>query len=109
MRIKEKDLAILVKSINERLHTPVEAYSREGGSFVANIGNYHLDYAYGGLALYQMVSERGAVKDIFGGHFSKKDLYHRLLAFIEGLEAANDKPDPTPIGFRENSGVDQGK
>ena len=76
MRITEKDLQATCDRINRMLDKPLEP----------NIGCYHLDHAYGGVALHQMVNDGGGVRDILGGHLTKRDLYERMNAFIKGLE-----------------------
>ena len=86
MRITEKDLRATCDRINRMLDQPLEPYVRIEGKLMANVGCYHLNHAYGGVALYQMASEGGGVRDIFGGHLTKRDLYERMHAFIKGLE-----------------------
>lgn len=86
MRITEKDLQATCDSINRVMDKPLEPYARIEGKLVANIGCYHLNHAYGRVALYQMASEGGGVRDIFGGHLTKLDLYERMHAFIKGIE-----------------------
>ena len=86
MRITEKDLQATCDRINRIMATPHEPYARIEGKLVANVGCYHLNHAYGGVALYQMDNECGGVRDIFGGHLTKRDLYERMHAFIKGLE-----------------------
>lgn len=86
MRITEKYLQATCDRINRVLDQPLEPYARIDGNLVANIGCYHLDHAYGRVALYQMDNDGGGVRDIFGGHLTKRDLYERMHAFIKGLE-----------------------
>lgn len=86
-RITEKHLQAAVDIINRVTGNALSPYTKIGGKFTANIGNYHLDGAYGGYSLEQMVSESGAVSDVFRcGHVSKRDLYNRMQAFLTGLE-----------------------
>ena len=86
MRITEKDLQATCDRINRIMDKPRDPYARAEGKLVANIGCYRLDHAYGGVALYQMASEGGGVRDILGGHMPKRDLYERMQAFIKGIE-----------------------
>lgn len=86
MRITEKGLQATCDRINRIMDKPRDPYARTEGNLVANIGCYHLDHAYGRVALYQMASEGGGVRDIFGGHMPKRDLYERMQAFIKGIE-----------------------
>lgn len=81
--------------LNRITGQPTESYIREDdgtehGRFVAQVGNYHLSQAYGGVSLHQMVSTSGAVRDVLSlGHCPKRELFDRMLAFIEGIETAN--------------------
>ena len=92
-RITQKDLEYLVKRINEVTDSPLSSYTRNGKKgkrevgFTANIGNYHLDYAYGGVKLGRMVSEGGGVTNISDmGFGTKRELYNWMRAFLAGLE-----------------------
>lgn len=95
-RITQKDLEYLVKRINEVTDSPTEPYTRnekeddrEGRinvGFTANIGNYHLDYAYGGVKLVRMVNDGGGIEEISRDGFgTKRQLYSWLQAFLAGL------------------------
>lgn len=90
-RITLANLEAIVKRINMMTNSPLEPYTKlKNGKFVANIGNYHLDGAYGGYALHRMDNKGGGVQDVLRvGHVSKPDLYYQLHSFIAGLEAAN--------------------
>lgn len=48
-RITESNLKALVRRINEATGAAIEPYTKQAdGRYKANIGNYHLDIAYGG-------------------------------------------------------------
>lgn len=86
-RITEKHLKSVVDRINRVTNSPLESYTRDGDKLTANIGNYHIDFAYGGVSLDRMVSPGGGVSDVFRcGHVTKRELYNRMHAFLEGLE-----------------------
>ena len=88
-RITQKDLEYLVKTINQLTGSPETPYSKHGDTCTGNIGNYHLDYAYGGVNLVRMCNEGGGISQPLGGGFhTKRELYNRLTAFIYGLESA---------------------
>lgn len=90
-RITQKNLEALATIINEETGNPVEAYVRnEEGKLVAQPGNYHISYAYGGAALHRMANEGGGIRDIFGGHMPKRELWERMHAFRRGFEAAQE-------------------
>jgi len=57
----------------------------------ANIGNYHLSGAYGGVSLHRMSNEGGGVSDVFRcGHVPKRELAEKMWAFLAGYEAATE-------------------
>lgn len=85
-RITQKDLEYLVKRINEITSSPIESYRKREIGFTANIGNYHLDYAYGGVQLVRMVNENGGIETISRHcHCPKRELYNWMQAFLAGL------------------------
>lgn len=87
-RITNKDLEAVCQRINEITGSPIESYVRTDGKCLAQIGNYHIDGAYGGVSLHRMCNQGGGVDEVFGcGHVTKRDLYYRMQAFIRGLEA----------------------
>lgn len=65
-RITRKFLEAQITTLNRMTGNPEEPYRRnDDGKAVANKGNYHLDGAYGGFALYRMVTNRAAVLIFF--------------------------------------------
>ncbi len=87
-RISQKNLEYLVDRINSLTNSPKEAYVKNGnGKYHAQIGNYHIDYAYGGVTLDRMTNERGGVNQIFPGHMPKRELYVLLQSFIKGIDS----------------------
>ena len=87
-RVTNKTLDFLAEALNKRTGHPVEAYSRqEDGTYKANVGTYYIDGAYGGYALYQIVSEGGGIRDVFNrGHMKARELYDMMRAYELGLE-----------------------
>lgn len=91
-RITDKDLSRVVARINNLMGTPIESWKLSdvplcGTSYVANVGNYHIDSAYGGVSLCQMVNENGGTRDVLRtGHVSKRELRNLMFAYIEGIE-----------------------
>ena len=87
-RITQKDLEYLVGVINATTNSPTTPYTNVYGKIGANIGNYHLDYAYGGVKLVQMVNDGGGIREISRDGFgTKRQLHSWLRAFIAGLTA----------------------
>lgn len=92
MRITDRDLLAVVERINRITGSPTETYIKAGDRYVAQIGNYHLSHAYGGVSLHRMMNESGGVENVLGcGHVPKRDLYDRMQAFIRGLEFTQNK------------------
>jgi len=98
-RIKESDLTATVKIINRRMGSPLTKWTQnENGKLIANIGNYHLSGAYGGVSLHRTVNNGGGVSDVFRcGHTTKRDLYNRMRAFLEGIDTTNAKERYGPL------------
>ena len=85
-RIIQKDLEYLVGRINEITGSPSKPYTKTETGFLANIGNYHLDYAYGGVKLSRMVNPGGGITNISDmGFGTKRELYNWMRAFLAGL------------------------
>ena len=59
MRVLNSDLAAVVRRINLITKSPLEPCTKlKSGKFKANIGNYHLDSAYGGHQLVRMAKPK---------------------------------------------------
>lgn len=83
-RISIKDLRILADCINEATGSPVKPYV-DGK---AQVDNYHISEAYGGVCLHRMHSTGGAVTTpLCSYHEPKRDLYNRMVAFLSGLQS----------------------
>lgn len=89
-RINQADLEAVVERINHATKQPLTSYITKDGQHLPQKGNYHLDYAYGGVALHQMCDDKsGAIRDIFHGHYKKSELYERMHSLLKGMEIAN--------------------
>jgi hypothetical protein len=84
----QRDLEPAVARLNRLTSSPLTPYTRAAnGEFRANIGNYYLDQAYGGVCLQRMVNGGGGCSDVLmSGHIPKRELYQRLHAYIRGIE-----------------------
>jgi len=92
MKITEQCLELLVKRLNVLTRSPLMSWERIDGQNVANIGNYHLSYAYGGVSLHRMHNTGGGVEDVFScGHIPKRELYYRISAFMAGIETDREE------------------
>jgi len=72
------------RDINILTGSPLETYDSNGK---ANIGNYHLDWAYSGVSLHRVVTENGGIRTVINGYHSKPEMYRLLCAFIAGIES----------------------
>jgi len=63
-------------------------YTRgEDGKTRAMVGRYTLAGAYGGWQLQQVINEGGGVRAITSGYGTKREVYHLINAYREGLAA----------------------
>jgi len=84
IRVTEKHLQAIVDRLNRITNSPAAPYI-EGK---AQIGNYHLSHAYGGVCLHRMFNDGGGVSSpLSTGHITKRELQGLLHAFISGIES----------------------
>lgn len=90
-RIRESDLAALVAELNSETGNAERAYDRResDGRYVANIGTYVLDYAYGGVALTQLVSEGGGCRTIID-RGTRRECYDQIRSLLEGVRIGKE-------------------
>ena len=88
IRIKQIWLESQVEQINTLTGSPTTPWSKNAeGSLKANVGNYHLDYAYGGVRLVRHVTDGGGIRVISTDSFStKRQLHSWMGAFITGID-----------------------
>lgn len=86
-RITNKELHRMVDYLNRVVGAPLEPWSKgRAGKYRANIGNYHLSFAYGGVCVHRMHSSGGGVTTpIIGYHTTKRELWAALNAYIAGI------------------------
>ena len=88
-RITQKDLEYLADRINESTKSPMKPWNPKTRK--ANIGNYHLSYAYGGVKLEKMCTSGGGVTTVSTGGFgTKRELYNWMQAFLAGIAKSKD-------------------
>lgn len=93
-RVRQSDLEARVNRINRTLGLPEEPYKAErgpNGELQGNPGTYKLDGAYGGWALTRMARDGGTGEATVLTRGSARDLYDRMGAFLDGIEAASAK------------------
>ena len=92
-RITQRDLESTVARINRLTDSPME-YAKPFSKdvpFCSNVGNYHIDQAYGGVQLVRIVNTGGGISNVLGcGHVTKRELYERMHAFILGIESTRE-------------------
>jgi hypothetical protein len=88
MRTTKAHLESLVTRLNEVTGNPLETYSKDDtGHFKANIGNYHIYEAYGGVQLHRMVNDDGGIRVMSeNGCTTKHDLYTQIQMLLKGIE-----------------------
>jgi len=87
-RINQSNLEAVVTRINQLTNSPLVPWSKDKqGKFKANIGNYHIDSAYGGHRLVRHINEGGGITVIIDGFSPKRELYEKMHAFIMGMDA----------------------
>lgn len=83
-RITESQLQSIVDRLNRITGSPAAPYI-DGK---AQIGNYHLSHAYGGVCLHRMHNDGGGVSSPLScGHTTKRELATMLYAFIAGINS----------------------
>ena len=86
-QIKVQDLEGAVRRLNRLTQNPEVAYLRVNGRLLGQVGNYHIDSAYGGKKLVQMSNTSGGIHDISDiGYATKRELYDWIHAYIKGIE-----------------------
>lgn len=86
MRTTKKELEAIVNRINLITNSPNESYVKKDNRYFAQVDNFHLSYAYGGVSLHRMCNESGGVDDVLStGHIKMSELKTAMYAFIKGL------------------------
>jgi hypothetical protein len=87
-RITDKNLEGVCAIINRVTGSPEKPYV-DG---VAQIGNYHIGSAYGGVSLQRMSNSSGGVTEpLYCGYQTKRDLWNRMHAFLKGIEMEQER------------------
>ena len=98
-RITQTDLKNVIERLNNIAGQKTNAWEMlpDGGTYKSNPGTYVLDIAYGGYRLSQICNESGGERDITG-RTTKRELYHRIHAYIAGYETAKGTQTVPHIG-----------
>ena len=89
-QITKKALQGSIDYLNRISGNPSTPYMGQGDDFTHNVGNYHLDGAYGGWQLVQ-ISPGGVCSGITQGHKPKRELYYLIRAYIDGFNAGRSE------------------
>ena len=87
-RVTEKHLNAKIETLNKLLGRPVAPWTRKasGQGMTANIGNFHLSGAYGGVSLHEMTTDGGGIRDVFRcGHVPKRELAGLIDAYMQRI------------------------
>lgn len=77
----------LIQRLNKITNSPLTTWKKVNDKMVANIGNFHLDAAYGGYKLVRMDNESGGIRSISNsGYTTKTKLYAEIHTLIDGIE-----------------------
>lgn len=88
-RITDSNLDALCATLNRVTGSPAETYKDRK----AQVGNFHIDSAYGGVALYRIANESGGCDDVLNvGHVSKRELWDLTHAYLRGIELGKQLP-----------------
>lgn len=89
MRITESMLQARIDRLNKITGSPMTTYSTVDGRNRANVGNFHLSHANGGVCVHRICNESGGCDSpILGYHATKRETFDTLCAFIAGFELA---------------------
>ncbi len=81
-RVTQSHLQAVVDRINRITQSPMVPYIGN----IAQVGNYHLSNAYGGVCLHRMQNDGGGVSSpLSTGHITNRQLLDLMYAYIQGL------------------------
>ena len=82
-RITKAMIQTRLDRINERNGEAMEPYTKdEDGSYRTNVGNYHLEEAYGGCQIVRMANSDGGTNHITYGYLPKRECLAEFDRFI---------------------------
>ena len=94
-RITEKMIQTRVDYLNKITGSPMQPYAKnENGEMKAQIGNFHMSHAYGGVCIHRMMNDGGGVDTpIISYHAPKRECFEALCNFISGIEFARQNKE----------------
>lgn len=91
-RITEKQLQAVIDRLNRTTNSPIASYTETDKGYKTNVGNYHLDYSYGRVAVVRMHNTGGGIESILPGGTTKRECYEQLHAYLKGIESTKERP-----------------
>jgi len=88
-RVTINELDAIVKRINESTGNPTSYCTKTDNGYKINVGNYHLDGAYGGYALVQTVNDGGGIRTVIP-RGTKRELRDAMYVYLQGMQDAKD-------------------
>lgn len=85
-RIKLSDLQEQVDTINTLMGNPMTYSHWEGDEHIWHSGHWFLSQAYGGVNVHQLMESSAIRTPLYGGYYTKRELYEQLRNFIAGLQ-----------------------
>ena len=88
-RTTKRQLDFAVERLNAATGNALEPYTfnEAAGRHLANVGNYHIDHAYGGFQLCQMCNEGGGIRTIQPYRGTKGEAWACITAILEVINA----------------------
>lgn len=88
MKVKEQNLARIVKRMNAIAGRPEQAYAPD---MKPQAGHLFLDGAYGGHKIMEMTAEGGYHNLLGCGYIPKRQLYELCCAWLTGYQAGKEE------------------
>lgn len=90
MRISLQQLKEKIAHLNDITEHVSAPWRLVDGRYVANVGTYVLNAAYGGYQLGQLTNEGGGQKTIINGYRSKRELWEAIDILETGIRIAKE-------------------
>jgi hypothetical protein len=101
MKITRAFVERQLERLNITAGTPLTPYTAnpDGKGCTSNVGNYHLDNAYGGYSLQRICEGGGSTPAFTHGYFPLKEVSNQIHAYTEGFCAARAKYNPQTLSI----------
>jgi hypothetical protein len=93
-RISEANVKALAVRLNQVCGHPEQPYAKVDGKHVPQAHCYHIDFAYGGVTLMQMMPTGSGCRNVFNcGFIPKRELWELMRAMLVGIETAKENTE----------------